>query len=127
MRSRSLSHAIDEATTAISMSVLVDIKQIWEDTHDHDFASEEERDNAMRQHRDFQDDEVCLMVKLGYTNPPHPLVKCRLQKLDAEARKAEHTHSCGASAVDEMTKEKRMQRIVDKLEVNGTFNHQEAE
>ena len=67
------------------------------------------------------------MMKLGYTNPPRLLVKRRLQKLDAEELKAEHTHICGASAVGDMTKEKRMQLILDKLEENGTFNDQEAE
>jgi len=55
------------------------------------------------------------------------VVKRRLQKLDAEALMAEHTHICGASAVGDMTKESRMQLILDKLEANGTFNDREAE
>jgi len=81
----------------------------------------------MRRRQDLQDSEVWLMVQLGYTNPPRLLVKRRLQKLDAEALKVEHTHICGASAVANMTKEKRMQLIFDRWEANGTFYQQEAE
>jgi len=58
-------YAIDEATTAIPTSVLAGIKRNLEDKYD--CASEEERDIAMRQPQDFQDGEVGLMVKLGYT------------------------------------------------------------
>jgi len=54
-------------------------------------------------------------------------VKRRLQKLEAEALEAEHTHICGASGRDHMTKAQRLQLILDKLETNGTFKHQQAE
>jgi hypothetical protein len=47
--------------------------------------------------------------------------------MDTEALKAESTLTFGASAVGDMTKEKRMQLILDKVEANGTFKHQEAE
>jgi len=47
------------------------------------------------------------MVKLHYTNPPRLLVKRRLQKLDADTLKAEHAHTCRASALGNMTKEQR--------------------
>ena len=48
------------------------------------------------------------MVKLGDTNPARLLVKRRLEKLDAEALEAEHTHICGGSDMDHMTKAQRM-------------------
>jgi len=67
------------------------------------------------------------MVKLGDTNPAGLLVKRHLQNLDAEALGAEHTHICGASDMDHMNKAQRMQLILDKLESNGTFKHQQAE
>ena len=54
-------------------------------------------------------------------------MKRRLQKLEAEALEAEHTHICGASGMDHMTKAQRMQLILDKLETNGTFKRQQAE
>jgi len=93
----------------------------------HSFATKEERDAAMRRPEDFQDGEVWLMVKLGDTNPARLLVKQRLQKLDAEALEAEHTHICGGSDMDHMTNAQRLQLILDKLETNGTFKHQQAE
>jgi len=120
-----LVNAIDEATTAIPTSVLADIQQILE--NNHGCTSKEERDITMRRPEDFQDGEVCLMVKLGETNPARLLVKRRLQKLDAEALEAEHTYICGASGMDHMTKAQRMQLILDKLETNGTIKHQQAE
>jgi len=120
-----LVYAIDEATTAIPASVLADINQILEDNHG--CATKEERDAAMRRTEDFQDGEVWLIVKLGDTNPARLLVKRRLQKLDAETLEAEHTHICGASDMDHMTKAQRLQLILDKLETNGTFKHQQAE
>jgi len=64
---------------------------------------------------------------MSYTNPPRVVVKHRLQKLDVEALKAEHTHICWASSAGDMTKEKRMQLILDKLEANRTFYDQKAE
>jgi len=64
------------------------------------------------------------MVKLGGTNPARLLVKHRL---DAEILGAEHTHICGASDMDHMTKAQRTQLILGKLEVNGTFKHQQVE
>ena len=67
------------------------------------------------------------MVKLGDTNPAHLLVKRRLQKLDTEALEAEHTHICGGSDMDHMTKAQRLQLILDKLETIGTFKHQQEE
>ena len=118
----SLVYAIDEATTAIPTSVLGDINQILENKLG--CASKEQRDAAMRRPKDFQDGEVRLMVKLGYTNPPCLLAKRRLQKLDAEALRAEHTHICGASGMGHMIKERRMQLILDKLEANRMFKHQ---
>jgi len=117
--------AIDEATTAIPTSVLADINQILE--KNHGCVSKEERDAAMRRPGDFQDGEVWLMVKLGDTNPARLLVKRRLQKLDAEALEAEHTHTCGGLDMDHMNKAQRMQLILDTLETNGTFKHQQAE
>jgi len=120
-----LVYDIDEATTAIPMSVLVDINRILENKHG--CASKEGRDTAMRRPEDFQDGEVGLMVKLGDTNLPRLLAKRLLQKLDAEALRAEHTHICGASAMGHMIKEQIMQLILDKLEANGTFKHQQAE
>ena len=54
-------------------------------------------------------------------------MKRRLQKLDAQALGARHSHICGASDMDHMTKAQRMQLILDKLEANGTFKHQQAE
>jgi len=82
---------------------------------------------AMRRPEDFQDGEVWLMVKLGDLNPARLLVKRRLQKLDAEALEAEHSHICGASGMDHRTKAQKMQLIFDKLETNGTFKHQQTE
>jgi len=120
-----LVYAIDEATTAIPTSVLADINQIFEDNHG--CVTKKERDAAMRQPEDFQDGEVWLMVKLGDTNPARLLVKRCLQKLDAEALEAEHTHICGGSDMDHMTKAQRLHLILDKLETNGTFKHQQAE
>jgi len=67
------------------------------------------------------------MVKLGDTNPARLLEKQRLQKLDAEPLEAEHTHICGGSDMDHMTKAQRLQLILDKLETNGTFKHQQTE
>ena len=86
----------------------------------------------MRRPEHFQDGEVWLMVKLGDTNPSlvkqaRLLVKRRLQKLDAEALEAEHTHICSASCMDHLTKMQRMQLILDKLETNGKFKHQQEE
>jgi len=81
----------------------------------------------MRQPEDFQDGEVWLMVKLSDINPARLLVKRRLQKLDAEALEAEHTQICEGSHMDHMTKAQRLQLIIDKLETNGTFKHQQAE
>jgi len=112
-----LMYAIDEATTAIPMSVLVDINQILE--NNHGCASKEERYAAMCRPEDFQDGEVWLMVKLGDTNPARLLVKRSLEKLDAEALGAEHTHICRASGMDHMTKAQKMQLILGKLETNG--------
>ena len=106
-------YAINEATTAILTSVLADINQILVDNHG--CATKEERDAAMRRTEDFQDGEVWLIVKLGDTNPARLLVKRRLQKLDAEALEAEHTHICGASDMDHRTKAQRLQLILDKL------------
>ena len=60
-------------------------------------------------------------------HPPSPVGKTPSAKFDAEALKAEYIHICRASAVGNMTKGKRMQPILDKLEANGTFNDQEAE
>ena len=59
------------------------------------------------------------MVKLGDTNPARLLVKRRLQKLDAEALEAEHTHICGGSDMDHMTRAQRLQLILDKLETKA--------
>jgi len=118
-------YAIDEATSAIPTSVLADFNQILENSHG--CASKEERDAAMRRPKGFQDGEVWLIVKLGDTNPARLLVKRRLQKLDAQALEVEHTHICGGSDMDHMTKAQRMQLILDKLETNGTFKHQQAE
>jgi hypothetical protein len=95
--------------------------------HPKDCVTKEERDAAMRRPEAFQDGEVWLMVKLGDTNPARLLVKRRLQKLDAEALEAEHTHICGGSDMDHMTKAQRLQLILDKLETNGTFKHQQEE
>jgi len=120
-----LVYAIDEATTAIPKSVLADINQILEDNHG--CVTKEERDAAMGRPEDFQDGEVWLMVKLDDTNPARLLVKRRLQKLDAEALEVEHTQICGGSDMDHMTKAQRLQLILDKLETNGTFKHQQAE
>jgi len=120
-----LVYAIDEATTAILASVLADINQILEDNHG--CVTKEESYVAMRRSEDFQDGEVWLMVKLGDTNPARLLVKQRPQKLDAEALEAEHTHICGGSDMDHMTKAHRLQLILDKLETNWTFKHQQAE
>jgi len=120
-----LVYAIDEATTVIPTSVLADINQISEDKHD--CVTKEERDAAMRRPEDFQDGEVSLMVKLGDTNPARLLVKRSIQKLDAEALEAEHTLICGGSDMDHMTKAQRLQLILDKLETNWTFKHQQAE
>jgi len=50
-----------------------------------------------------------------------------LQKLDAEALEVAHTHICGGSEMEHMTKAQRMQLILDKLETNRTFKHQQAE
>ena len=61
------------------------------------------------------------------TLTPRLLVKRCLQKMDTEALRAEHTHICGASDMDHMTKAQRMQLILDKSEANGTFKHQQAE
>jgi len=58
---------------------------------------------------------------------PVTVVKRRLQKLDAEALESEHTHICGGSDMDHMTKAQRLQLILNKLETNGTFKHQQAE
>jgi len=110
-------YAIDEATTAISTFVLADLNQILENSHS--CASKEERDAAMRRPKGFQDGEVWLMVKLGDTNPARLLVKQRLQKLDAETLEVEHTHICGGSDMDQMTKMQRMQLILDKLDVQA--------
>jgi len=120
-----LVYAIDEATTAIPPSVLADINQILE--NNHGCASKEERDAAMWRPEDFQDGEVWSMVNLGHTNPARLLVKRRLQKMDAEALRAEYTHICGASGMDHTTKAQRLQLILDKLEATGTFKHQQAE
>jgi len=117
-----LAYAIDEAIiTAIAKSPHADIKRILENKHA--CASEEERDAAMRRPRDFKDGEVWLTVKMGCTNPPRPLGKHRLQKMDAETLKAEHAYICWASALGDMTKEKR----ISKIGTNGTFTHQEVE
>ena len=67
------------------------------------------------------------MVKLGDTNPARLLVQRHIQKLDAEALEAENAHTCGGSDMDHMTKAQRLQLILDKLETNGTFKHQQAE
>jgi len=117
-----LVYAIDEATTAIPTSVLADILE-----NNHVCSSKEEMDAATWRPEDFQDGEVWLMVRLGDTNPARLWVKRRLQKFDAEALEAEHTHICGGSDMDHMTKAQRMQLILDKLETNGTFKHQQAE
>jgi len=65
--------------------------------------------------------------EIGRHQPACLLVKRRLQKLDAKALEAEHTHICGGSDMDHMTKAQRLQLIVEKLETNGTFKHQQAE
>ena len=120
-----LVYAIDEDTTAIPTSVLADINQILE--NNPACASKEKRDAAMRRPEDSQDCEVWLMVKLGDTNSARLVVKIRMQKLDAEALEAEHTHICGVSGMDHITKAQRMQLILKKLETNGMFKHQQAE
>jgi len=108
-----LAYAIDEATTAILTSVLADIKRILEDKHA--CTSEEERDAAMRRPCDFKYGEVWLMVKMGYINPPRPLGKHRLQKMDAETLKAEHAHICWASALGDMNTEKIISKIGKRM------------
>jgi len=62
----------------------------------------------MKRPQDFQDGEVWLMVKLGYTNPPRLLVKRRLQAL-----KVEHTYLRGLGY-----------RQHDQEEKNGTHSQQ---
>jgi len=90
-----------------------DIKRILEDKHA--CTSEEERDAAMRRPCDFKYGEVWLMVKMGYINPPRPLGKHRLQKMDAETLKAEHAHICWASALGDMKTEKIISKIGKRM------------
>jgi len=52
-------------------------------------------------------------------------VKRRLQKMNAKSLKVEHAHFCGTQELDDMTKEKIMQLIIAKLEMNGMFCRQE--
>jgi len=111
--------------TELKSWLRTDINQIL--ANKHGCASKEERDAAMRRPEGFQDGEVWLMAKLDDTNPARLLVKRSLQKLDAETLGAKHVHICGASAMGHMTKAQRMQLILDKLEANGTFKHQQVE
>ena len=120
-----LVYVIDETNTTIPTSLLDDIKRILEEKHL--CATKEDRDAAMKRPTNFQDGEVWLMVKLGYTNPPRQLVKHHLHLLDAVSLKAEHTHICGASADGNLTMKTRVELILKKLEDNETFKHQQAE
>jgi len=116
-------YAIDGDTTMILESLLKDIKKTLRDKHN--CGTQDAIDRAMLRPNDFKDGEVWLMVKLGYTNPPHDLVKRRLNRMDAAALKMEHVHICGVAALSDMSTGARKNDFLEKLAQNGTFCRQQ--